>query len=64
MKKKEYQYVVTIPAHCSPDMEKLDTAGVEKLNKYINDGYVVTHITSSTINGNMFVYHWLEKETK
>lgn len=64
MKKKDYQYVVTVPVHCSPDMEKLDTEGFQKLNTYIEEGYVVTHITSSVINDNMFVYHWLEKETK
>lgn len=60
---KEYQYVVTAPVCCTLDMQNKDAENLKKLNAYIAEGYVVTHITSSAINGNMFVYHWLEKET-
>lgn len=61
---KEYQYVVTIPVYFTSDMQNKNIEGLQKLNSYIAEGYVVTHITSSAIDGNMFVYHWLEKETK
>ena len=61
---KDTQYVVTVPVYCTQDMQNKDVEGLKKLNIYLKEGYVVTHITSSAINGNMFVYHWLEKETK
>jgi hypothetical protein len=61
---KEYQYVVTVPVHCSTDTHNQDAESLKKLSAYITEGYVVTHITSSAVDGNMFVYHWLEKETK
>ena len=64
MKKKDCQYVVTVPVTTSIDMQNKDEEGLRKLNAYLDDGYVVTHITSSVIDRNMFVYHWLEKETK
>lgn len=59
---KDCQYVVTVPVYCDSDMKNEDTEGRQKLNTYLEEGYSVTHITSSAIDGNMFVYHWLEKE--
>lgn len=64
MKKKDCQYVITVPVHTRIDMENEDEEGLKKLNAYLEKGYHVTHITSSVIDSNMFVYHWLEKETK
>jgi hypothetical protein len=32
------------------------------LEDSLNDGFSVTHITSSTVNDVMYVYHILEKE--
>ena len=61
---KDCQYVVTIPVSTSKDMQNKDKDCQKKLNAYLEEGYVVTHITSSVINDNMFVYHWLERETK
>lgn len=61
---KEIQHVVTVPVYCSLDMQNKDSEGLQKLNKYLEEGYVVTHITSSVINSNMFVYHFLEREVK
>ncbi len=59
---KEYAFVVTIPVGRGKSNE--DKEQVDKLSKYLNNGYVVTHITSSVLQDNMYVYHWLEKETK
>ena len=60
---KECAFVITVPVGKigSKDENKKQ---VDTLTKYLNDGYVVTHITSSVIENNMYVYHWLEKETK
>ena len=61
---KDYQYIVTVPVNTSMDMQIQHKKCEEELKKYLNDGYVVIHITSSVIRDNMYVYHWLEKETK
>ena len=64
MKNKDYQYVVTVPVNTTMDMQTQHKTAEEELRKYLAEGYVVTHITSSVLRDNMFVYHWLEKETK
>lgn len=61
---KEYQYVVTVPVNSSIDMQTQHKRCEEELKKYLKEGYAVTHITSSVIRDNMYVYHWLEKEIK
>ncbi len=61
---KDCTYVVTIPVNTNTDTQTQHKINEEKLKKYLDDGYVVTHITSSVIKDNMCVYHWLEKETK
>ena len=61
---KDCTHVVTVPVNTNTDMQIQHERGEEELKKYLNDGYVVTHITSSVIRDNMCVYHWLEKETK
>ena len=35
-----------------------------ELTKAIEDGFAVTHVTSSTVNNVMYVYHFLEKEVE
>lgn len=59
---KDCQFVVTIPV--GRDKECENVKQLDKLNTYLNSGYVVTHITSAVIEDNMYVYHWLERETK
>ena len=59
---KEHAFVITIPVGRNND-EK-DKKQVDALSRYLNDGYEVTHITSSVIQDNMYVYHWLEREIK
>ena len=44
----------------SEDFEKQN----QILKSYIEDGFNVTHVTSSTVNDVMYVYHFLEKEVK
>ena len=39
-------------------------AGYKLLQDFIKNGFVVTHVTSSTINGVMHVYHLLEREVE
>lgn len=39
-------------------------AGYKSLQDLINNGFVVTHVTSSTVNDVMFVYHLLEREVE
>lgn len=36
----------------------------KQFEKAILEGFTVTHITSSTVNDVMYVYHILEKEVK
>ena len=36
----------------------------ELLIQSLEEGFTVTHITSSTVNDVMYVYHFLEKEIK
>lgn len=59
---KDCTYVVTIPVTSSTDMQIRHKGCEERLKKYLEEGYVVTHVTSSVIRDNMYVYHWLEKE--
>lgn len=61
---KDCTYVVTVPVNSSINVQNQHKLCEQELNKYLNDGYVVTHITSSVIRDNMYVYHWLEKEIK
>lgn len=42
------------------DHKKQDQA----LKSYIEEGFNVTHVTSSTVNNVMYVYHFLEREAK
>lgn len=39
-------------------------AGYKLLQDFIKKGFVVTHITSSTVNDVMNVYHLLEREVE
>lgn len=59
---KDCTYVITIPVNSGTDMQIQHKKCGERLKKYLEEGYVVTHITSSVIRDNMYVYHWLEKE--
>lgn len=34
------------------------------LEQAVQEGFTVTHITSSTVNDVMYVYHFLEREVK
>lgn len=63
---KEY-YGINIPVawtgtrpNISEDHEKQN----QVLKYYIEEGFNVTHVTSSTVNNVMYVYHFLEKEAK
>lgn len=44
----------------SEDCEKQN----QTLKSYIEEGFNVTHVTSSTVNNVMYVYHFLEREAK
>ena len=44
----------------SEDCEKQN----QILKSYIEEGFNITHVTSSTVNNVMYVYHFLEKEAK
>jgi hypothetical protein len=44
----------------SKDCEKQN----QTLKNYIEEGFNVTHVTSSTVNDVMYVYHFLEREAK
>lgn len=39
-------------------------AGYKLLQDFIEKGFVVTHVTSSTVNDVMHVYHLLEREVE
>lgn len=39
-------------------------AGYKLLQDFIKKGFVVTHVTSSTVNDVMHVYHLLEREVE
>lgn len=60
---KECAFVITVPVGTS-NHNCEDKKQMGKPSEYINNGYNVTHITSSVIQDNMYVYHWLEKETE
>ena len=56
-----------IPVCCSgirPRVEEEVKKLTEQLILAIAEGFTVTHITSSTVNDVMYVYHFLEKEIK
>ena len=38
--------------------------GYKLLQDFIKNGFVVTHVTSSTVNDVMHVYHLLEREVE
>ena len=46
----------------NPKLQKDTEASNLLLKKAIDEGFAVTHITSSTVNNVMYVYHFLEKE--
>jgi len=59
--------VVNIPVcwtGVNPKVQKDSEASNLLLTKAIDEGFTVTHITSSTVNNVMYVYHFLEKEEK
>lgn len=58
---------VTMPVCWSGIRTKVKEDGdkqKEFLIKSLEDGFTVTHITSSTVNDVMYVYHFLEREAK
>lgn len=63
---KEFITVTTIPVITvkNDNLLQQNSENIELLKKATREGYVVTHITSCAINGIMYVYHWLERETK
>ena len=44
-----------------PNIQKDATESVALIKKCYEEGFVLTHITSSTINDVMYVYHVFEK---
>lgn len=46
----------------NPKVQKDFEANKLLLKEAIDEGFTVTHITSSTVNNIMYVYHFLEKE--
>lgn len=61
---KEYKAVTTIPVTVSSDSQEENKKCVEQLNQAINNGFEVKYITSAVVCGEMYVYHWLEREAK
>ena len=61
---KEYKAITTIPVTVSKDSLEENKKCVQQLNQAISDGFEVKHITSAVVCGEMYVYHFLEKETK
>jgi len=61
---KEYRVITTIPVTFSKRSQEKNKTCVEQLNQAICKGFEVKHITSAVLNGEMYVYHFLEKETK
>lgn len=61
---KEYCTITTIPVTISTSSQEQNKKCVEQLNQAISKGFEVKYITSVVIGGEMYVYHFLEKETK
>lgn len=61
---KEYSMLVTIPVTCSKGSHEKNVELMKELNRSLDNGFEVKHITSVVINNEMYVYHFLEKETK
>ena len=58
---------INIPVCCSgtrPRVVEEAESLREQLVQSITEGFTVTHITSSTVNDVMYVYHFLEREVK
>lgn len=47
-----------------PRVEKDSEETKKLIEQAIKEGFTVTHITSSTVNDVMYVYHFLEREVK
>lgn len=61
---KEYCTITTIPVTVSKDSEEENKECVKQLNQAISNGFEVKHITSAVVCGEMYVYHFLEREAK
>ena len=59
---KEYNMIITIPVTNNEESQKKHVELMKELNRSLNNGYEVKHITSAVINNEMYVYHFLEKE--
>ena len=61
---KDYRMIITIPVTVSENSRERNVGLMKELNKSLEDGFEVKHITSAVINNEMYAYHFLEKETK
>lgn len=61
---KEYSTLITIPVTNNEESQKNSVELTKELNRSLENGFEVKHITSAVINNEMYVYHFLEKETK
>lgn len=61
---KEYRMIITLPVTVSEKGQEKNVELMKDLNRALENGFEVKHITSAVINNEMYVYHFLEKETK
>lgn len=61
---KECSMLITIPVTCSKKSQEKNVELMEGLNRAFENGFEVKHITSAVIDSEMYVYHFLEKETE
>ena len=61
---KEYVMIITLPVTNNEESQKKSVELMKELNKSLDNGFEVKHITSAVIDGEMYVYHFLEKEIK
>ena len=61
---REYTMLITIPVTVTKESQERNVGLMKELNRSLDNGFEVKHITSAVINNEMYVYHFLEKETK
>ncbi len=61
---KEYCMLIIIPVTVSKESQERNVGLMKELNNYLDNGFEVKHITSAVIHDEMYVYHFLERETK
>lgn len=61
---KDYRMIITLPVTVSKESQEKNVELMKALNKSLDNEFEVKHITSAVINNEMYVYHFLEKESE